>query len=72
MCRVLPPKEKSAMPNRTPEELRQESHALLQSAAKRTAAKAKQELASRAFALAQEAEAVERASAEPPPKEESQ
>jgi hypothetical protein len=52
------------MPNRTPEELRQESHRLIQSAARKVASREKRELASRAFALAQEAEALERASRE--------
>jgi hypothetical protein len=58
-----PEKGDRAMPNRTPEELRQESHRLIQSAARKFTGREKRELASRAFALAQEAEALERSSA---------
>jgi hypothetical protein len=66
-----PAKGDGAVPNLTPEELRQESHRLIESAAAKIAAAEKRELASRAFALAQRAEALERAASNHRPGSES-
>jgi len=59
------------VPNRTPEDLRRESHHLVETAASKPNLTAKRKIASRAFALAQEAEAIERASTILPSKDKS-